>query len=388
MKLDMTCKTWKTGKMKPILNILGLGIFVTTVLQAAGIAVAASNETAQVVAQAMERVAVAVDQFLDSEELANEIALGPINGLPNLKSSGGSEVRRTLRLALESKGMRVHDDAKTQILGKYRLIEEQEKPTDDFDSLGLEVSLQILDENGELLAEPEIKVWGRQILQVAGLNVDVPTKGSEKNRQKEIIHQRHSPGTRLSGNQIRTGGPFGIEIFVNNGGRHDSRKPRLDSKSRPFVDLHQQEEYFVRVHNHANFEAAVTLLIDGVNVFVNANQDGIGPTSKVVIGPGKAADVPGWIITQNKSKAFEVSGYEGSVAAQHGKPQHNPDIGSITAVFQASWSGDSNRPSDEPSGRAKGGKATREGRDINKEYEVVVRDFGVVRSTITVRYDR
>ena len=374
--------------MKPKWNIPGLGFLAIAILLPVNLVAATSNETEQVVAQAMESVAVAVEQFLDSEELAKELVLGPINGLPNLKSSGGSEVRRTLRQALEAKGLRVSDDARTQIMGTYRLVEEKEKPTDDFDSLGLEVVLQILNENGDLLAEPEIKVWGRQILQIAGLNVDVPTKGSEKNRQKEIIRQRREPVTRLSGNQVRTGGPFGIEIIVNNSGHHDSRKPRLDSKKRPFVDLNKKEEYFVRIHNHADFEAAVTLLIDGVNVFVNAKQEGMGPNSKFVIGAGKAADIPGWVITQDHSKAFEVSGYEGSVAEQHGKPQHNPDVGSITAVFQASWSGDANRPSDEPGGRAKGGKATREGRDIDTEYKVVVRDFGVVRSTITVRYDR
>ena len=347
-----------------------------------------SNDTSQVVAKAMESVAVAVEDFLENEDLPKEIALGPINGLPNLKSSGGAEVRRTLRQAFESKSVRVDDDAKTQILGSYRLIEERQLPSHDFKSLGLEVTLQIMDENGNALAEPEIKVWGKQILQIAGLNVDLPTSGSEKVRQEEIIRQRHKPNTKVTGNQVRTGGPFGIEIVVNNSGRHESRRPRLDSKQRPFVDLHQKEEYFVRIHNNASFESAVTLLIDGVNVFVNATQAGLGPSNQFIVGAGNSIDIPGWVITQKNSKAFEVSGYEGSVAAQHGRPENNPDIGSVTAVFQASWADKSQRPSDEPRGTAKGSKATRQGRDIDKEYAVVKRAFGAIRSTITVRYDR
>ena len=347
-----------------------------------------ANETAPVIAQGMQRVAVAVHGFLHEEGLTKEIVVGQISGLPNLKSSGGSEVRRTLIHALNENGVSVSDDAKTQMMGKYRLIEAREKPTDDFDSLGLEVTLQILNENGDTLAEPEIKVWGKQILQIAGLNVDIPTKGSQKIRQKEIIRQRHKPNTRVVKHQVRTGGPFGIEVIVNNGGQLDSRAPRLDSKHRPFVDLHLKEEYIVRIHNDADFESAVTLLIDGVNVFVNSKQAGLGPDSKFIIPAHSHADIPGWIINNHDSKAFEISGYEGSVAQAIGKSQSSADVGTITASFQASWSGDDQRPSDEPGGRAKGGKATKQGRDIKKDYAVVVRDFGVVRSTVSVRYDR
>lgn len=352
------------------------------------ISFAATNDTEEVVKQAMNGVAEAVDNFLDTENLPKEIALGPINGLPNLKSSGGAEVRRSLRLAFADRKIHIDDDAKTQILGSYRLIEEQQHPTDDFKSLGLEVTLQIMDQNGNALAEPEIKVWGKQILQIAGLNVDLPTRGSEKSRQQEIIRQRHNPNTKVANNEVRTGGPFGVEVIVNNGGRLESRKPRLDAKQRAFVDLHEKEEYVIRIHNNANFESAVSVLIDGVNVFVNATQSGLGPSNHFIVPAGKSADIPGWVITKKKSKAFEVSGYEGSVAAQQGRPEHNPDIGSVTAVFRASWSDKSDRPGDEPRGAAKGGKATRQGRDINQEYAVLKREFGTVRSTITVRYSR
>lgn len=350
--------------------------------------VAATSDTGEVVTQATNRIAAAVESFLDTEGLPKEIALGPINGLPNLKSSGGAEVRRSLRQALVDRKIQVDDDAKTQILGSYRLIEEQKQPTDDFKSLGLEVTLQIMDQNGNPLAEPEIKVWGKQILQIAGLNIDLPTRGTEKSRQQEIIRQRHSPNTKVTNNEVRTGGPFGIEIIVSNNGRLESRKPRLDAKQRPFVDLHEKEEYVIRVHNNASFESAVSVLVDGVNVFVNATQSGLGPTNHFIVPAGRSADIPGWVITQAKSKAFEVSGYEGSVVAQQGKPEHNSDIGSVTAVFRASWADKSDRPGDEPRGTARGSKATRQGRDISQEYALLKREFGTVRSTITVRYSR
>ena len=347
-----------------------------------------ASDSDAVITQGMNRVAKAVHGFLGDESLPQEIALGQIAGLPNMKSSGGAEVRRTLHAALEKHGVTVSDDAGTQIMGKYRLIEERQHPNDDFDSLGLEVSLQIMDENGNSLAEPEIKVWGKQILQIAGLNVDIPPKGSEKIRQKELIRQRHRPDTTLSGNRVSNKGPFAIEVIVNNRGSYDPRKPHLDSKKRPFVDLNLKEEYIVRIYNEAKFETAVTLLIDGVNVFVNAKQQGLTPESKFIVPAGGHADIPGWIINKHESKAFEISGYEGSVAEQSGASQHDVNIGTITAVFQASWPVGGERPADEPSGTAKGGKATKQGRDISKEYAIAVRDFGVIRSTISVRYDR
>lgn len=352
-----------------------------------GIRVSAT-ETDQVVAQAMNSVAEVVVKFLDDEDLKHEIILGQITGLPNLKASGGSEIRRSLELALEKHGISCSDDANTQIMGQFRLIEDRAHPDDDFDSLGLEVDLKILDENGNSLAEPEIKVWGKQILQIAGLNVDIPAKGSEKIRQKEIIRQRHEPDTKIKSNEIRTNGPFGIEVFVNNSGRKTSRKPRLDSKKRPFVDLHLKEEYVVRLYNHADYQVAVTLVVDGVNVFVNSKDEGVTANSKFILQPNSHIDVPGWFITRTESKAFEISGYEGSVAEQHGELQSSGNVGTITASYQACWEPGGKRPADEPGGNPKGGKATKEGRDIKKDYAVVVRDFGVIRSTISVRYDR
>ncbi len=345
-------------------------------------------ETEAVVAQSMNRVAKAVLGFLDDEGLPHKMILGDISSLPKLKASGGTEIRRVLVIALEEAGIEMDDDAPTQLMGRFNLVEGRAHPDDDFDSLGMEVDLQILDDNGSTLAEPEIRVWGKQVLQIAGLNVDIPTKGTEKARQKEIIRQYKEPDTKIETNQIRTKNPFSMEILVSNGGRHDTREPYLDKKGRPFVDLHLREEYIVRLYNKADHEVAAMLVIDGVNVFINSKEEGVTPDSKFIIKPGTFIDVPGWFITKHNSKAFEISGFEGSVAEGAGEHISSSNIGTITATFQACWEAGGKRPADEPGGNPKGGKATKAGRDLEKEYAVVVRDFGVVRSTISVRYDR
>ncbi len=355
---------------------------------AAGTISARDSETNPVVAQAMERVAKAVFKFLEDEGLKHEIIVGDISGMPNLKASGGVELVRLLEAALINVGIKVHDDADTQLMGMFSLSQEKAHPDHDFDSLAMKVQLKLLDVFGKELAEPEILVYGNQVLQIAGINANLPAKASEKVKQQEIIRQFHKPDTGLNNHQIHNGGPFALEVLVNNSGIRESKTPTVDTKGRPFVPLHLGEEYIVRIHNHADFEAAVTLVIDGVNVFVNSQDEGLPPNSKFIVKPGTAVDIPGWFITTTHSKAFEIGGYEESVASEQGVARSGAKVGTITAVFQACWEVGAPRPADEPGGNPKGGKATKQGRDITKEYQPVTRDFGVVRSTISVRYDR
>ncbi|HMO14700.1 MAG TPA: hypothetical protein PKA76_09975 [Pirellulaceae bacterium] len=370
--------------MRTILTWITAG---TLLLGFAGATVRA-NETEPVIAQAMEKVCVAVMKILQDEGRKHEIIVGDISGMPNLKASGGVELARQLELALERAGIRVHDDADTQLMGTFNMIQDKAHPDHDFDSLAMKIHLKLMDEFGKELAEPEILVYGNQILQIAGINTHIPPQSTPKEKQQEIIRQFRKPDTGLTGNQVHAGGPFAIEVFVNNSGKLLSKVPSIDTKGRPFVPLHHGEEYVVRLHNHADFETAVTLVIDGVNVFVNSQDPGLKADSKFIVKAKSAVDIPGWFITKSHSKAFEIGGYLESVAAQKGVQASSGKVGTITAVFQASWEVGGRPPADEPSGNPKGGKATKEGRDITKEYQQVTRDFGVVRSTVSVRYDR
>ncbi len=56
--------------------------------------------------------------------------------------------------------------------------------------------------------------------------------------------------------------------------------------------------------------------------------------ARLIVFAGKHVDVPGWYITRNKTKAFEISGYEDSVAKRVG---NTTSIGTITATFSACW---------------------------------------------------
>jgi hypothetical protein len=335
--------------------------------------------------QGLSKMAAEIRKFIDEEGLPREMIVGDFSGAPRLKASGGVELSRCIAEQLEKAGIRVHDTAELQLLGKFKLSEKKERPEDDFESLALEIEALVLDGSDEELVELPISVYGSVALQIAGQTIDVQPKLPEKDRQKLITTQVEQPPTQIKQSQVRASAssPFAIEILVMNGNHIEPRSPHLDSLGKAFVDLHQGEEYLVRIFNEAAFDAGVTLTIDGVDMFIDA-QDA-PKDARLIVYPGQHIDVPGWYINRSKTKAFEIGGYEDSVAKRVGSMT---SVGTITATFRASWDPNGPRPSDEPGGNAKGGKATKQGRDIDKNYVEIVRDFGEVRSVISVRYDR
>jgi hypothetical protein len=336
--------------------------------------------------QGLAMMAKEIKSFLAEEKLPSKVIVGDFSGVPKLKASGGVEISRSIKTQLEAAGLSVNDDADTQIMGKFKLVEKRQHPQDKFDSLALEILALVLDGDGNELAELPISVFGSVVLQISGASgVDLPPTMPEPQRQQMMIEQVKNPPTNTDQGKTKptATSPFAMEILVVKGNQLEKRPATLDPQKRANVDLHQGEEYVVRLHNMANFEAAVTLTIDGVDMFVDATD--APPNSRIIVAPGKYVDVPGWYISKTNTKAFQIGGYEQSVAKRKG---NSTGIGTITAAFRASWDPNGPCPADEPAGAPKGGKATTQGRDLAKNYELVTRDFGDVRAVVSVRYDR
>ena len=350
-----------------------------------GLSFAAELRADELLDQGLAQLAQKLKSFLQEEDRDLRVVVGDFSGSPRLKASGGVELSRAIATQLEEAGFVVSDAAGIQLLGRFKLSEKKAKQDDQFESLALVIEATILDEDDEELAEIEVNVFGSVALQIAGSTVDVQPDLSNPERQKRLIEQIRRPPTEVQADQIKPSGPspFAVEILVRNGNRLVSRTPQLDSRQRAFVQLQQGEEYVVRIYNGASFEAAVALAIDGVEMFVDAKD--APKDSRLIIPPETHIEVPGWYISRTNSKAFEIGGYEESVAKRVG---NSTGVGTITASFQACWPVGGQRPADEPGGIPKGGKATKQGRDVSKNYKQVVRDFGQIRAVVTVRYDR
>ncbi|MEL6895115.1 MAG: hypothetical protein AAFP90_03345 [Planctomycetota bacterium] len=333
----------------------------------------------------LRNMAAKIAQLMENEGMEKRIVVGDFIGSPRMRASGGIEISRAISNALKNVGITPDEDANAQLLGKFKRVVRRANPDDSFDSNGLFIEATLLDVDDEEIAIAEVTVFGSPLLQIAGATVGLPPTASEEQRQRAVSAGLRNSQTVIQSDRVysNAGSPFGISLSVAGDPANQIRKPVLDSKRRAMVELHRGEEYIVGLHNDADHECAVTLLIDGVDMFVDAKD--ASKSSRIILGPGQSASIPGWYFTKTRSKAFEIGGYEQSVAKRVG---NSTGTGSVTAIFRACWSPDAHPPANEPGGRSKGGKATTQGRDISKDYQSVTKQFGILRSVVTIRYDR
>ncbi len=371
-------------------------------------------------ATAMNKVADKIVAVLDELGRNKQVIIGDFISRGRSKSSGGIEIGRQLTACLTEKGIVVsdHGDRWTEISGAFKIIEAKEHETDDFDSLGIDITVEFYDENADPLKinkmkadgggddnEIGIPIYGDEAIQLGGVSYEAAPNLPIKEKQKKIIQQYHEPVIKPVGSQIRGSGPFGVEVLVRQNGKLVPRQPTIGRGKHAFVELHHGEEYVVKVYNDADFPITAGLKIDGVNAFIDA-QD-LPKDSRRIARPHKTATFKGWYIHTGKktvlgpdhtplpsTKAFLVSGYENSVAKRVGAKASNISIGMISVDIRAAWPKGSTPPSGEPLPKAPKyatrGLATAQGQDLALKYKVA-NDLELskhTRAVIHVRYTK
>src|SRR5262249_7621609 len=143
----------------------------------------------------------------------------------------------------------------------------------------------------------------------------------------------------------------------------------------PYVTLHKDDVYEVVLYNESQYEAAVSLNIDGMSMFVFSSglDPKAGPDSypRLIIDPGKPFEAKGWHISNERIDEFLVTKKAESVGA---KFRQRGGVGTITACFSAAW------PKDEPRTRS-GDAGTGRGGQLDAQFVTVRRDFGAPRAT-------
>lgn len=370
----------------------------------------ASAELRAALAELASDVKKAVDRLGDPV-----VAIGQFTGPANFPTSGGPGIAQILAEELAKKEIRVKTRAKFGIRGMYRLTEIPAEDPDDKrlgrKVLAIELEATLVDHLDKPLDTAAISkrvIRGEATtLQLTGIPVALATAGNkttERERDSQIRLALTDPKPSVTGSLIRSkaGSPYAIEILVRDKPRNAEDKDGL-----PFVSIQRSEEYAVRLINESPHEAAVQLHIDGLSMFqfsemrqpekVKDDKGNLIPNprkgdplySAVILPPMKdgkpgEAIIRGWHVSNKDTDKFVVTEYAKSAA---GTLNHTANVGTITATFQAAW--ETTPPLDEPGKRRGGmGDATGRGDRIGQEYKEVLRHFGVIRDSVSVRYTK
>jgi hypothetical protein len=349
----------------------------------------------------MAGIAKDVKQLLDGQN-ADSIAVGQFTGPANFPASSGPGIAQMLTEELQKLGVIVKPRARLGVKGEYHATEiTAEEPKDQPVErrpklLAIKLKGTVEDSFGKVVADFSFdrNLKGEEsVVELLGIPVELPVGSSEKagseTRDKKIRESLASPSAHIRGTQILESpeAKFGIEVVIDG----KPREPKEDD-GLAFVKITRGETYAVRLINNTPQEMAVKLLIDGLSNYTfselrieDGPRKGQPRFGLVIVEPKSNVTIRGWHRTNEESNAFQVTEYAKSAAATL---NHTAKLGTITALFAASWPKDRDAPIDEP-GKEKGpgaGDATGFGQRIKEKFRPVERNVGAIRAVVTARY--
>jgi hypothetical protein len=331
----------------------------------------------------LAEVAKSLSQVLKSMD-ESTISVGQFSGPATLPTSAGPAFTKMLSEELAKHDMKVALRAKYGVKGEYLDVINASTGL-----LAAQIKGELVDRQGNVLTTFNRGVEGTTTLAALfGVTADLPASKSEEVRDEALKQALDNPQVAINESIVKASdsSPYAIEILV---ATPQGLKPRpaVEEEGLAFCAIGRDEIYAVRVYNNSPHDASLTLTIDGLSVFAFSQFKNY--THYIIPAGGKPVDILGWHRTNEKSDAFKVVAYADSEVAK--ALPTSTSVGTITAVFKAAWDPASSPPADEPITKgAKGppGEATARGPEVQQRFTEVVRQTGVVRSTISIRYSR
>ncbi|MFL5327902.1 MAG: hypothetical protein ACJ8C4_03220 [Gemmataceae bacterium] len=341
----------------------------------------------------LAEVAKSIKSVLD-EEKRTDIAVGEFTGPPQIDSQFGPGIQKVLTEELEKAKVSVNKKSELSVSGNYA---DDAAPAFGDKQLVVKINARILARNGDEKHRLSTRVIkdNTTIAKMAAVTTSLKPKADAQTRNEEIKQAIEHPSVHIAGTKVsaKETSPFGVEILVRKGPGSPAvvRQPKSEG-GQAFVNILKDEIYEIRIHNKAKFEAAITVTIDGVDVFAfseDKKPDGTPRFTHYFIDPNTAADITGWQVSNDSKRSdnllsFLVTELGKGAASKMGV---TGKTGVITVTFAAATSG--NRPTDLPEddgGRSATNVETGFGPPQKQQIEEVKRTIGAVREVISIRY--
>jgi hypothetical protein len=319
------------------------------------------------------------------------VAVGEFTGPAQLATSSGPVIAKTLSEELPKNGVAVKRVAPIGVKGEFEDVKDKQSGL-----LAARIKGTVTDRAGQVLFTFSRGVFGDNVVAALfGTTAKLPPDLPPADRNAELEKSLDKPKVHVQGAKVSAAAdsPYAVEILAapKPGGRYASR-PATVQDGLAFVPLRRGEVFGVKLINRSPHDAAVTLTIDGLNLYAFSNlknpKTGQPKFSVFVVGAGQEVFLPGWHRTHEVSEEFVITEYAKSAAAEL---RSTAPTGVITATFAAAWPKNQPPPADEPknpAGNSRSADAVGRGARVQQKYVEVERDIGVVRATVSVRYTK
>jgi hypothetical protein len=314
------------------------------------------------------------------------IAVGEFTGPAQLAASGGPAIAKTLAEELAKNKVTVNRDASVGVKGEFEDVKDKQSGL-----IAARIKGAVTDRSGQVLFTFSRGVFSETVLAALfGTTAKLPADLPPAERNAEVEKSLDAPKVTVRGPRVSAAedSPYAVEVWVapRRGGQYAPRDATAKG-GRAFVPLNQGEVFGVKLINKSKLDAAVTLTIDGLNLYsfsdVRDAKTGRPRYAVVVVGAGQEAFVPGWHRTNEVSEEFVITEYAKSAAAEL---KSTAPTGTVTAAFAAAWPKDQPPPADEPGGSTRSAEAVGRGARVAQKVVEVERQVGVIRATVSVRY--
>lgn len=291
----------------------------------------------------------------------------------------------------------VRDDAKYEIKGDYAFAKSRDPAHEGLKVV--KINIRVIDKEfaEELITfRPQVVLdHTRTVAEVLQITAALPPKGSKEQRNEKLDEHQNHPSVHVHGSgrtlvSSSPESPYAVEVLVKPLKDHDKQdaqpRPARNENGKAFVHVEQDELYEVRLYNNSDKPTAVTLSVDGLDVFhfsQDRNAERAPRFTHHILQPRTSQTIVGWHNslegTQNYL-SFLVTAY-GQGAVSKAGIKARGQVGVIHVQF-------SHCSPLAPGQRARSGNETGFGPPREVKQKVVAYEIEPPHDFVSIRYTR